>query len=114
TRVAPLTTGILTRLAVERGQTVDAGTLLFTQDSDAEQAARDEARAKLAQAEAQLANLEAGARADEVDAAIAQGRQAQAALQLARADLQRMEQLAKEGAATPQRLALSQSTADQA
>jgi len=114
TRVAPLTTGILTRLAVERGQTVDAGTLLFTQDCEAEQAARDEARAKLAQAEAQLANLEAGARADEVDAAIAQVREAKAALELARADLQRMEQLSKEGAATPQRLDLSQSTADQA
>ena len=34
-RIAPLTTGTLTRLAVERGQAVDAGTVLFTQDSDA-------------------------------------------------------------------------------
>jgi len=114
TRVAPLSTGILTRLTVERGQTVDAGMLLFAQDCDAEQAARDEARAKLAQAEAQLANLEAGGRADEVDAAMAQVREAKAALELARADLQRTEQLAKDGAATPQRLDLSQSTADQA
>jgi HlyD family secretion protein len=113
TRVAPLTTGTLTQLAVERGQVVDAGTMLFAQDCDAERAARDEARAKLTQAEAQLANLEAGGRADEIDAAMAQVREAKAALELARADLQRMQQLAKEGAATPQRLDLAQSTADQ-
>jgi HlyD family secretion protein len=113
TRVAPLTTGTLTRLAVERGQTVDAGTLLFTQDSDAERAARNEAAAKLAQAEAQLANLEAGGRADELDAALAQVREAKSALELARSDLRRTEQLARDGAAPQQRLDLSRSTEEQ-
>ena len=62
TRVAPLTTGTLTRLAVERGQTVDAGTLLFTQDGDAERAARDEAAARLAQAQALLSGCRLTAR----------------------------------------------------
>ncbi len=114
TRVAPLTTGTLTRLAVERGQTVDAGTLLFTQDSDAERAARDEAAAKLAQAQAQLANLEAGGRATDLDAAQAAVREARSALELARLDLGRTEQLAREGAATQQRLDLSRSTEEQA
>jgi HlyD family secretion protein len=113
-RVAPLTTGTLTRLAVERGQTVDAGTLLFTQDCDAERAARNEAAAKLAQTEALLANLEAGGRATELDAALAQVREAKAALELAESDLRRTEQLAKEGASTQQRLDLARSNAEQA
>jgi len=112
-RIAPLTTGTLTRLAVERGQTVDAGTVLFTQDSDAERAARDEAAARLAQSQAQLANLEAGGRSTELDAALAQVREARSALELARSDLRRTEQLAKEGAATQQRLDLSRSTSEQ-
>jgi HlyD family secretion protein len=112
-RVAPLTTGTLTRLAVERGDTVDAGTLLFTQDCDAERAARDEAAARVAQAGAQLANLEAGGRATELDAATAQVRESKSALVLADQDLRRMEQLAKEGAATQQRLDLARSTSEQ-
>ncbi len=113
-RVAPLTAGILTRLAVERGQTVDAGTLLFTQDADAERAARAEAAAKLAQAEAQLANLEAGGRANDLDAALAQVREARSALQLADMNLRRTEQLAREGASTSQRLDLDRSNQEQA
>ena len=113
TRVAPLTTGTLTRLAVERGDIVDAGTLLFTQDSDAERAAREEAAARVTQAEAQLANLEAGGRANELDAATAQVRESRSALVLADQDLKRMEQLAKEGAATQQRLDLARSNSEQ-
>ena len=113
TRVAPLTTGILTRLAVERGQSVDAGTLLFTQDGEAERAARDEAAARLAQAQAQLANLEAGGRATDLDAAQAQVREARSALELAQADLRRTEQLAADGASTQQRLDLARSSAEQ-
>lgn len=113
TRVAPLTTGTLTRLAVERGQTVDAGTLLFTQDCDAERAARDEAAARLTQAQALLANLEASGRAAELDAALAQVREAKSALELAQSDLRRAEQLAREGASTQQRLDLARSNADQ-
>lgn len=114
TRVAPLTTGTLTRLTVERGQSVDAGTLLFTQDCEAERASRDEAAARLAQAQAQLANLEAGGRATDLDAALASVREARSALELARLDLARTEQLAREGAATPQRLDLSRSSEEQA
>ncbi len=113
TRVAPLTTGILTRLAVERGDTVDAGTLLFTQDCDAERAARDEAAAKLAQAQALLANLEAGGRPADLDAALGQVREAKAALELAESDLRRTEQLSREGASTQQRLDLARSNRDQ-
>lgn len=113
TRVAPVTTGVVTRLAVERGQTVDAGTLLFTQDSDAERAARDESAARLAQAQAQLANLEAGGRATDLDAALAQVREARSALELARSDLRRTETLTAEGASTQQRLDLARSNEEQ-
>ncbi len=113
TRVAPLTTGILTRLAVERGQTVDAGTPLFAQDAAAEQAARDEAAARLSQAQAQLANLEAGGRATDLDAALAQVRESRSALELAQSDLRRTELLARDGAATQQRLDLARSNAEQ-
>jgi len=113
TRVAPLTTGVLTRLAVERGQTIDAGTVLFAQDAEAERAARDEAAARLGQAEAQLANLVAGGRADEVDAALAQVKEARSALEFARSDLRRTQQLAADGAATQQRLDLARSNEEQ-
>jgi HlyD family secretion protein len=112
-RVGPLGTGILQTLSVERGQRVDAGTPLFAQDSAAERAARDQAAAKLAQAQAQLQNLEAGGRASELDVAQAQVREARTALQLARADLQRSEELAAGGATTRQQLDQARSVAAQ-
>ena len=114
TRVAPLMAGTLTRLAVERGERVDAGTLLFTQDGEAERAARDEAAAKLVQVQAQLANLEAGGRATDLDAALAQVREAKSAFELAQSELRRTQELAKDGAATRQRLDLDRSNQEQA
>ena len=112
-RVAPLGTGILEVLSVERGQGVDAGTPLFAQDAAAERAARDQAAARLAQAQAQLQNLEAGGRADELDAAQAQVREARSALGLAGADLRRTEELAVSGASTRQQLDRHRSVAAQ-
>lgn len=112
-RVAPLSTGILEVLSVERGQGVDAGTPLFAQDSTAERAARDQAAAKLAQAQAQLQNLEAGGRASDLDAAQAQVGEARSALVLARLDLQRTEELAAGGATTRQQLDRARSSAAQ-
>src|SRR5262249_52469631 len=103
-RVAPVGTGILETLSVERGQRVDAGTPLFAQDAAAERAARDQAKMKLAQAEAHLQDLEAGGRAADLDAAQAQVAEARNELGLYRADLQRTEDLAAGGAATRQQL----------
>jgi len=103
-RVAPVGTGILETLSVERGQHVDAGTPLFAQDAAAERAARDQAASKLAQAQAQLQNLEAGGRAADLDAAQAQVAEARNELSLYRTDLQRTEELAAGGAATRQQL----------
>ena len=51
--------GWLTSLAVERGQLVHRGGLLFTLDSTAQRASRDQAEAALVQAKASLAQEEA-------------------------------------------------------
>ena len=51
--------GWITSLAVERGQTVHRGDLLFTLDATAQQSSRDQAEANLAQAKASLSQEEA-------------------------------------------------------
>jgi len=64
--------GTLMRLEVARGDHVENGAPLFGLDDYAERAARDEAVAKLRQAQAQLADLQTGRRQPEVDAIAAQ------------------------------------------
>jgi HlyD family secretion protein len=89
---APLS-GALTRLAVARGESVQAGQLLFALERQPEAAARDQARKNLAQAQAQLADLTKGKRPTEIDALAAQLEQAKASLKLAEAELARREKL---------------------
>ena len=57
--VAPETTGRIETLAVDTGSTVAAGQALFALETSMEAAQLREAKAKLQQARAQLANLEA-------------------------------------------------------
>src|SRR5262249_11973770 len=78
--------GTLMRLEVARGDHVEKGAPLFGLDDFAERAARDEAIARLRQAQAQLADLQTGRRQPEVDAIVAQRAQAVAALQQSEAD----------------------------
>ena len=85
--------GTLMTLDVARGDQVAAGAPLFALDDTAERAARDEAAAKLAQAESQLANLRLGRRQPEIDAIAAQHAQAEAALRQSQADFERQMQL---------------------
>src|SRR5262249_38797953 len=85
--------GTLMRLDVARGDHVEKGAPLFGLDDFAERAARDEAVARLRQAQAQLADLQTGRRQPEVDAIVAQRAQAVAALQQSEADFQRQVQL---------------------
>jgi HlyD family secretion protein len=85
--------GTLMKLDVARGDQVAAGAPLFALDDTAERAARDEAAAKLAQAESQLANLRLGRRQPEIDAIAAQRAQAEAALRQSQADFERQMQL---------------------
>jgi HlyD family secretion protein len=92
-RLAPREAGTLQELRVARGDRVMVGDIVAVLEADAERAARDEARARLAQAEAQLENLRKGRRSPEIDALIAQRRQAEAQLQLSEQQLRRYSRL---------------------
>jgi len=87
--VASSEAGRLDSLAVRRGQLVDAAQPLYTLDATREAAARDQARAELAAARAQLEDIATGKRPPEVDVSLAQLAQAQAASRRSAAQLQR-------------------------
>ncbi len=93
-RVASPYAGRLVQLAAVKGAEVAPGAPLFVLDRDIETAERDEAAAKLTQAEAQAADLSKGRRADEIAVSAAQLDAARAALKLAESDLARQRQLA--------------------
>lgn len=103
-RLGPAIAGTLDTVAVARGTLVAVGTPLFTFDPLRERAARDEAAARLQQAQAQLGNLRTGKRPPEVAVVAAQKLQAEAALRLSEAQGRRQEILAAEGASPPGRL----------
>ncbi|MDA0654305.1 MAG: biotin/lipoyl-binding protein, partial [Proteobacteria bacterium] len=85
-RVAPEAGGILTELAVARGDRVEKGQVLERLDDTVARAALARARAqvaesaaRVAQARAQLADLQKGRRTIEIEALVAQRAQAAAA-----------------------------------
>lgn len=102
--VAPVQTGRLTRLAVERGQWVAPGASLFDQDDTDQRAALAGAIAALDQARAQLANLVAPSRPDEIAAAIATLAQYRASRDRIAGDLARDERVVGSGAVTRQKV----------
>jgi HlyD family secretion protein len=83
---------------------VEEGQVIFALEQDREKAARAQAAAQLSQAEAQLANLTKGRRKPEIDALEAQRSQADAALRLSSAQLERIRQLASSNVAAADRL----------
>lgn len=85
--------GALESLSVQRGTQVKEGDPLFALDSAAEQAARDEAERRLAQARANLEDTKKGKRPTEIEAVKAQLKQARAALRLAESEFARHEAL---------------------
>ena len=91
--VASPRAGALTHLAVARGDSVKAGQLLFALERQSEAAAVTQAEKNLAQAQAQLADLQKGQRPTEIAALAAQMERARADLKLAAAELARREQL---------------------
>jgi HlyD family secretion protein len=95
TYVAPLEAGRIVALEVERGDQVQAGQPLFTLESDAEQAARDQAAAELAQAESDLADLQKGDRPEDLAIIQAQLDEARASLALSVPRLARREKMVK-------------------
>jgi HlyD family secretion protein len=103
-RVAARSAGTLERLLVARGDAVQAGDLLFALDAPAEIAARDEAAAELAAAEARLADLRKGKRDPEIALIAAQRAQAEAMLALSEVNLRRQERLAGTAAASQEQL----------
>lgn len=96
-RIAAAQSGRLTRLAVDRGDVVKAGQVLFELDQEREAATVAEAEARLAQAEATSADLSEGQRPQELAVVQADLRAADATLRQARSDLQRNEELARNG-----------------
>ena len=96
--------GTLTGLAVTRGQHVVVGADLFRLDADVEVLARNEAQARVEQAQAQTANLRKGRRPLELQAISQQLAQAQAALRASAAQLARSEQLVQQGFLPPGQL----------
>jgi HlyD family secretion protein len=96
--------GTLQSLAVRRGQAVEVGAPLFQLESTSETAAREEAAARLAGAQAQAANATKGRRPDEIAVTEAQLRQAQAEAQRASTELTRQQQLLSQGFISQSRL----------
>jgi HlyD family secretion protein len=105
--------GTLEKLHVQRGTWVKAGDSLFALDSEPQEAARDEAAQRLAQARASLEDAKKGKRPSEIEATEAQLQQARAALELAEKEFSRQEGLFGSGATTAQELDRARSARDQ-
>ena len=95
--VAPPTAGLLQTLAVQRGDRVGTGQLLYKLEADAQTLARDAAAARQERAEAQAQNLRKGKRPAELQAIDQQLAQARAAQAVSQAALQRQQQLVAQG-----------------
>ena len=93
--------GQLDQLAVRVGDQVVRGDALFALDAGPELAARDEARARLEAAEAQVADAAKGRRGDELAVVRAQLAQAQASAALALTAWQRQRKLVAQGFVSP-------------
>lgn len=97
TRVAAPIAGRLVQLPVSKGAEVKVGAALFVLEAESEQAAVDEAQARVRRSTAQAADLAKGKRQDEIAVLEAQQAAAQASLALAQSDLRRQSTLARAG-----------------
>jgi HlyD family secretion protein len=95
TYVAPLETGRIIALDVERGDQVQAGQALFALEEDSQRAGRDQAAAELAQAQSDLADLQKGERPEDIAIIQAQLDEARASMALSVPRLQRREKMVK-------------------
>ena len=102
--VAPVLTGRLVRLVVARGEKVAAGAPLFDQDDTNERAARAAAAANLVQAQANLANLVAPSRPNEIAQDVGSLAEQRAAQAQAEDNLARDERVVASGAVTRQKV----------
>jgi len=95
--VAAQQSGQLTSLTVRRGDDVKSGTPLFSQDRANEAAGVNQARAQLAQAEAQFSNLATGKRPPEIAVIEAQLKDAEARRKLSAEQFSRQQALVAKG-----------------
>lgn len=95
--VAAQQNGQLTSLTVRRGDTIKAGTPLFSQDRTVEAASVGQAKAQLAQAQAQFADLASGKRPPEIAVVEAQLKDAEARKQLSQEHFLRQQVLVAKG-----------------
>src|SRR5581483_4341780 len=93
---APVSGGRIAEVAVKRGDQVKAGDTLFTLDPTDETAKRDSAAAALAQAKANLADLETGERPEELAIIEAQLDAAKASLSLSVPRIARRKEMVKQ------------------
>ncbi|MGH8045837.1 MAG: HlyD family secretion protein, partial [Chthoniobacterales bacterium] len=99
--------------AVQRGQQVKKGDLLFVLESGAEKALRDEAARKLAQAQSNLEDAKRGQRPSEIASLEAELQQAQASLIMTTKEDERQEKLTRTGASAQQELDRARAARDQ-
>jgi HlyD family secretion protein len=95
--VASRIVGRVAWIGVEKGDKVQAGQILVRLEDDEYRAQVEQARGQLASLEAQLLQLERGARPEEISVARANLREAEAALENARVNLERAGKLSDEG-----------------
>jgi len=111
-RIASPYAGGLTALNVKRGDRVAADAPLFTLEQESERAAREEAAARVRQAESRAENLRKGKRPDEVAAVRAQLAQAEASFKLSSAEMRRTEDLVASKFLSPSKLDEARSAQD--
>ncbi len=112
--VAPSVTGRIRMLLVAEGDEIIVGQFLFDMDASQQRASLRAATARVAQAEANLRNLETGSREAEIAVIRASLEEARAARALAETTLARTENLAARGIVTQARVDTDRSALDQA
>ncbi|HEY0877900.1 MAG TPA: HlyD family efflux transporter periplasmic adaptor subunit [Zeimonas sp.] len=104
--------GTLERLSVARGDRVRRGDGLFAIEDSLEQAAVDEAQARIQAAQARIENLSASRRVAEIDALQQQAAAARASLALSEETLRQQQRLHSQGFVSEASLDATRSTRD--
>ena len=105
--------GRMENLAVERGQEIEKGALLFELEETSERAARDEALRRVDQARAELQDAKAGQRPSEIQTLEAQLGEMRAALVLADIELERQQKLLATNVASKRDLDIARAQRDE-
>jgi len=105
--------GRMENLAVERGQEIEKGALLFALEETTELAARDEALRRVEQARAELQDAKAGQRPSEIQTLEAQLGEMRAALVLADIELERQQKLLATNVASKRDLDIARAQHDE-